>query len=305
MPRARNIKPAVMADDVLAELGPFTRLLHIVCLPMLADREGRLEDRPKKIRGEAFPYEKKLDIEKMLVELFDHGYIDRYSVGSRNIIQLLDFPTVQSPHGTEKDSLLPDRTGILTVHERTLKGYATGKFKSAIALTVKDQVNNSAAQVSPPVLHSLIPDPGSQNPDVLIPDTLAADVDNSDSVCVVLIDHEIQYVNAKDSRFQSLVGQDSSEALWKEAANIARSKNKTTFEYVMGIVGNKLDDRSTKQNHQYFTVVNQTANPRKQMEDRAEKVGIGKWQQEENLRYEHWHIYCSRVTEAEEVQKVG
>ena len=48
MARSRNIKPSIMANEELAELEPLSRLLFIY-LWMLADKAGRLEDRPKRI----------------------------------------------------------------------------------------------------------------------------------------------------------------------------------------------------------------------------------------------------------------
>lgn len=45
MARARNIKPAFFMNDELAEIDPLGRLLFIG-LWTIADREGRLEDRP-------------------------------------------------------------------------------------------------------------------------------------------------------------------------------------------------------------------------------------------------------------------
>jgi len=301
MPRARNVKPAIMADDVLATLGPFTRLLQIAYLPMLADREGRLEDRPKKIWGEAFPFDKELDIEKMLTELFDNGYIDRYSFGSKKYIQLLNFSDTQKPHGTEKDSQIPDRSGALTIHERTSKGYLTGKVNLVSALTVNQQSITSATQVNSPTTHPLIPEHGFLNPDLLIPKTRTEIVDNFEAVRVVLLEHEIHCVNVKDTRFQGLVSQDSTITLWAEAANIARRKSKPTFEYVMGIVGNKLLDRSEKQLCSPTAPTNAT--PREQMEQRAANVGIGKWNEAGPLEFEHWPAYCARVTAAELAQK--
>ena len=56
MARSRNIKPGIMANEDLAELGAIERLLFIY-LWMLADKEGRLEDRPKRIKVEALPYD--------------------------------------------------------------------------------------------------------------------------------------------------------------------------------------------------------------------------------------------------------
>ena len=56
MARARNIKPSFFTNDVLAEIDPLGRLLFIALWTM-ADREGRLEDRPKRIKAEALPYD--------------------------------------------------------------------------------------------------------------------------------------------------------------------------------------------------------------------------------------------------------
>lgn len=64
MARSRNIKPGIMANEDLAELDAMERLLFIY-LWMLADREGRLEDRPKRIKAEALPYDS-LDADQAL-----------------------------------------------------------------------------------------------------------------------------------------------------------------------------------------------------------------------------------------------
>ena len=56
MARARNIKPGFFKNEELAECSLAARL----CFPglwLLADREGRLEDRPKRIKGELFPFD--------------------------------------------------------------------------------------------------------------------------------------------------------------------------------------------------------------------------------------------------------
>ena len=56
MARARNIKPGLFKNELLVEQSLFVRLLF-VGLWTLADREGRLEDRPKRIKLELFPYD--------------------------------------------------------------------------------------------------------------------------------------------------------------------------------------------------------------------------------------------------------
>ena len=51
-----------MENEELADLDPIARLLFIY-LWMLADREGRLEDRPKRIAGRALPYDREADVD--------------------------------------------------------------------------------------------------------------------------------------------------------------------------------------------------------------------------------------------------
>lgn len=299
MPRARNVKPAIMSDDVLASLDPFARLLQIACLPMLADREGRLEDRPKKIWGEAFPYDKDLDVEKLLTQLFDHGYIDRYSVGTKKYIQIVDFSGTQKPHGTEKDSQIPDRTGFLTIHERSPKGYATGEVKLVSALTVKAPLDAASTTVEPPADNALIPDDGFPNTDSLIPETRNVSRTNSEAICDLLREYQIQNVNPKDTRLQALINSECQFELWKEAANIAISRAKPTFQYVLGIVGNKQAEGASNQVSRGSTNTQISESPQAQMENRAAKAGLGKWQEDGPFKYEHWPAYCNRVIEAE------
>ena len=106
MARARNIKPSIMENEDLAELPPVARLLFIY-LWMLADREGRLEDRPKRIAGRALPYDREVDVDDLLNRLAGAGFITRYIVGNLAIIQVNNFTKHQSPHVRETASELP------------------------------------------------------------------------------------------------------------------------------------------------------------------------------------------------------
>lgn len=164
MARARNIKPGVFKNEVLVELPAFTRLLFIG-LWTLADREGRIEDRPKKIKLELFPYDQE-DIECALSCLHAAGFIDRYEAGGTKVIEVVNFLRHQTPHGTEKDSILPDRNGDLTINERGKTGHVTGTKRR---INVKSTQNN----VGPPV--DTETSPGSYRPDLLIPDSLNPD----------------------------------------------------------------------------------------------------------------------------------
>lgn len=105
MARARNIKPSIMDNEELAELDPIARLLFIY-LWMLADREGRLEDRPKRIAKQALAYDN-VDIDDLLGGLQSAGFICRYSVDGVACIQINAFAKHQTPHVREAASALP------------------------------------------------------------------------------------------------------------------------------------------------------------------------------------------------------
>lgn len=105
MARARNIKPGFYKNEDLAECSVWARLIF-PGLWMLADREGRLEDRPKRIKGELLPFDAQ-DMEPLLRELASHGFIVRYEVDGVRYIEIPKFTEHQSPHYSEKASVLP------------------------------------------------------------------------------------------------------------------------------------------------------------------------------------------------------
>jgi hypothetical protein len=179
VPRSRNIKPAFFNNEDLAECQPFARLCFIG-LWTLADREGRLQDRPKRIKGELFAYDT-FEVEPLLVELEKWGFIRRYQVEGESFIHIVNFLKHQTPHGTEKDGKSPDENGRITVHKRGKNGYATGDYQHELhALTVKTAppalACNGALTVEDLRLeggeNALIPDSGFLNPDSLIPEKI-------------------------------------------------------------------------------------------------------------------------------------
>ena len=105
MARARNIKPGFFANEDLAECDPLARLLF-AGLWCLADREGRLEDRPKRIRAELLPYDS-CDADDLLNQLQARGFILRYTHGEGRFIQVLKFDSHQNPHMKEAKSSIP------------------------------------------------------------------------------------------------------------------------------------------------------------------------------------------------------
>jgi hypothetical protein len=104
--RARSIKPGICDNEVLGTADPFYTLLF-ERLWMIADREGRLEDRPLRIKAQAFPYRDGLDVEPMLAWLVEHGFIARYIAAGNRYIQILAFLKHQNPHKNEVASVIP------------------------------------------------------------------------------------------------------------------------------------------------------------------------------------------------------
>lgn len=168
MARARNIKPAIMNNHKLSQLPSLTRLLFIY-LWMLADREGLLEDCHHRIGAQAIPYDRDADVNKMLADLEQAGFIKRYESNSIKCIRVVNFLKHQSPHGTEKDSELPDENGNFTVHQRGKHGYAiVNKQDENNTKTDKELLANSGLTVKQPCHNALIPDSGFLIPDSLI-----------------------------------------------------------------------------------------------------------------------------------------
>lgn len=105
MARSRNLKPSFFTDDELAALPALTRLLF-AGLWTVADRAGRLEDRPLRIKAEVLPYDN-CDVNEMLQQLDGIGVIHRYAVGPKRYIQIRTFAKHQNPHIREPQSVIP------------------------------------------------------------------------------------------------------------------------------------------------------------------------------------------------------
>ena len=111
--RSRNIKPGFFLNDVLAELDPLCRLLF-AGLWTVADKEGRLEDRPKKIKAACLPYDQ-ADVDSMLNQLQAKGFLMRYQVKDNDYIQVNNWNKHQAPHYKEVASEIPPFTSGVNV----------------------------------------------------------------------------------------------------------------------------------------------------------------------------------------------
>ena len=113
MARIRYIKPDFFKDEDIAELPYETRLFYIG-LWGLADKQGRLKDRPKWLKAEIFPYDNNINTEAMLEHLAkiknnsNRPFILRYEIDNEKYIQILSWHIHQRPHHTEKESSAPE-----------------------------------------------------------------------------------------------------------------------------------------------------------------------------------------------------
>lgn len=106
MPRTRSLRPGFFKNDLLAEL-PFEARLLFAGLWTLADKKGRLEDRPKKIKMEIFPADD-VDTNGLLGQLADKKFITRYQVNGESYLQINKFLDHQHPHPNEPESVIPE-----------------------------------------------------------------------------------------------------------------------------------------------------------------------------------------------------
>ena len=164
MARIRTIKPEFFKNEQLAELDPIYRLLFIG-LWNHADREGRLEDRPKRIKAEILPYDE-CDVDFALIQLHESDFIKRYVGFIEDIeikcIQILNFTKHQKiDKFNEKESQLPEYQTVNSIdYKKTfdstlIAGEGKGrerKGKEARSLVNSQPINQKQIpQVSPPL----------------------------------------------------------------------------------------------------------------------------------------------------------
>jgi len=107
MARTRSVKPSLFLNEYLSEL-PYEARLLFIGLWTIADRRGRLEDRPKGIKGRLFPFDT-LNVDELLQALADspERFIIRYSINGIPYIQITNFERHQNPHCKEIESEIP------------------------------------------------------------------------------------------------------------------------------------------------------------------------------------------------------
>lgn len=126
MARIRTVKIGFFRNEQLATFS-FAHRLLFEGLWLIADKAGRLEDRPRRIKADLFPYDD-VDVDAMLADLAagDDPFVRRYQVAGKPYIQVCNFNLHQRPHHTEPDSTFPGPNPDTCVSSPLSHGETTG-----------------------------------------------------------------------------------------------------------------------------------------------------------------------------------
>lgn len=166
MARSRNIKPGFFKNEILGVSDPLYSILF-EGLWVLADRDGKLEDRPLRIKAETFPYREGMDVDAMLNWLQSNGFITRYTANGYKCIKVLEFVKHQNPHKNESSSELPDPSIECTKPEEI------GTKPEEIGITRADSLSSDSFNLIPDNRNSRIAK--SSAPPFVLPDWINQD----------------------------------------------------------------------------------------------------------------------------------
>jgi hypothetical protein len=162
MARARSIKPGFFHDCDLLALPPLARLIF-AGLWTIADRSGRLKDKPAQIKLDILPVDQ-CDMNEMLEKLAQAKFIIRYEIDGQRFIQIRTWCEHQNPHKDERHSIIPAPCN------NSASTVQTPKSHSASSPQVSENKEHRANTVQAPYKHganradSLNPVPLTLNP---------------------------------------------------------------------------------------------------------------------------------------------
>jgi len=132
-------------NEDLAQLDPYARLLF-AGLWTIADRDGRLLDKPMRIKAQLLPYND-VDVEAMLKALHDAHFIERYEAGDIKAIQVVNFELHQRVHPKENPSSIPSREQVRQCH--SYSGTSPGKNSKGDAQAIEVDPVDPEGKVDP------------------------------------------------------------------------------------------------------------------------------------------------------------
>lgn len=149
MARSRTIKPGFFQNEDLAECSPEARLLF-AGLWTLADRDGRLEYRPKRIKASLFPFDA-VDVHCLAVELHGKKFLVMYEVDGVQYIEIPGFKKHQRPHPKEPSLHLPQPPCQTTTYVKAVEKHGE---------PCKETASCAFPSSNPLILQSSNPSPG-------------------------------------------------------------------------------------------------------------------------------------------------
>lgn len=251
MARSRNIKPGFFKNEYVASLSMAARMLFIG-LWTLADCEGRLQDRPMKIKMELFPLDV-LDVNDLLQELhISQGeFIKRY-IGDdgENYIQILNFKKHQNPHKNEKQA------GSVFPEYREKNG-TTPENNGTSTVLASDLHHTNRADSLILIPDSLIPESGA-NASVSVNSQKHEISDENKSLAQAGKDYLVSLNHPNFSSPQWVSGYLSVQfdeleksrpdipkqeilRMWRDTCDLAVEKNKSAQQWSKSTFKNKLD----------------------------------------------------------------
>lgn len=245
MARARNIKPSFFKNELLGEADPLLGLLFI-SLWTLADKSGRLEDRPLRIKAETFPYREGIDINGYLTQLLSLGFIDRYKAvccGKEiSVIEIVNFTKHQTPHSTEKPSELPQKPAsepITLINESAaVNGHINVLIPDSLLL-IPDSLgeqSNVSENCNSEEIGKLEPRPSTSNYGL---------------VAKALVSAGMHTLNQSNPTFIALVDAGATPQEFVDAYIEQKSQNKKSdFNYILAKVSGRREDAAKLILHQ-------------------------------------------------------
>lgn len=158
MARTRYIRPSFFKNEELADLHPEARLLFIG-LWCFADRDGRLEDRPRRLKADILPYSE-CPIDELLNSL-DGNFIVRYEADNGRYIQINNWSNNAKIHPKEVSNNFPAIPCRDKKREGSpgnpLPGYKYKVKSKSISKSIKDNITSNTQVTSKEPLK--FPDP--------------------------------------------------------------------------------------------------------------------------------------------------
>lgn len=112
MARIRTIKPEFFTSEDICALTPLARLFFQACW-CEADREGRMEWKPRTMKLRYFPADD-CDIEAIAAEVVDRGLVLLYTAAGKSYAVIPTFTSHQSVNPREQASKIPEPDASVT-----------------------------------------------------------------------------------------------------------------------------------------------------------------------------------------------